>query len=101
MTTIDLAECHRAAMLAGSARALGLYLRVPQLLRKRGWPQDGDLIAVITAAVALKRIGGGRTVIKRPPGADGCQEMWSPKFPRLTASQIVDELDLHELLEFG
>ena len=88
------------AMLAGTARGLGLLARVPEVMRFRGWPADDkNLASVLAAAVSLKALGAGATLLRRPPGADQCGGAWPASRERLTASQVVDAMDLTHLLE--
>lgn len=89
----------RYAMLAGPVRGLDLLKRVPDLLRRRGWPEDPDLVAVISAAVGLKKIGAGRTLIRRPHAAGGCGGKWPVDQPRMEARFIVEQLELSELTQ--
>lgn len=98
---VPIAEQRHAvthALLAGTARALGLLKRVPELVRKRGWSDDPDLSYVLAAAVALKVIGAGGTLLRRPQSADACGNRWPIEKRRLTASQIVDALELGDLV---
>jgi hypothetical protein len=91
-------EAVRYTLLAGRMRGLQLDKRMPELMKRRGWPaEDDDLRSVLQAAVVLKTLGAGATLIKRPPSADALGDVW-PDGKR-TASQIVDALELHELLE--
>lgn len=66
----------RFALLAGPARGLDLFERVPELFRSRDWPLDPDLQAVIISAVGLTKIGAGATPLYRPPTADGMRGAW-------------------------
>jgi hypothetical protein len=87
------------ACLAGPYRTLGLARRIPELLRKRGWPIDQDLVSVLGGAVALKKIGAGRQPFRRPPLADRLGGMWPADSAAMTASQIVERFELQELLQ--
>lgn len=89
----------RYAALAGPARGLDLFRRVPELLRSRGWSTHPDLQAVLISAIGLTKIGAGATVIKRPPGADEVGGKWPVEAGKLTARQIVVELELKDLLQ--
>lgn len=89
----------RHALLAGTARGLGLLQRVPELCRARGWALEPHIVAVLQGAVALKKIGAGRTSFRRPASAEGLGGKWPADIPRLTASQIVALLELEELLD--
>jgi len=91
-------EAIRYALLAGPARGLGLLKRVPELLRQRGWPHEGDLAVVCAAAVGCTKIGAGRQLLRRPREADGCGGRWPADAGTLTARQIVEELELSDLL---
>jgi hypothetical protein len=96
------------AAIAGPSRSLGLLKiddekrltgRVPELLRSRGWPVDLDLCIVLAAAIGLKKIGVGRQLFRRPSAAQGCGGKWPADAGSLTASQIVVELELSDLLQ--
>lgn len=88
------------ALLAGTARGLDLHKRLPELMRSRGFPTDDvDLVSVLKAAVALKAIGAGATLVHRPSGADALRGAWPADSGTRTASQIVEELELQRLLE--
>lgn len=88
---------HKRAALRGAARALGLVKRVPELMNQRGWPHaNQDLVAVLIAAVACKKLGAGAQLFRRPDAAGACGGTWLEG--NKTASQIVEALDLHELL---
>ena len=96
------------ASIAGPSRSLGLLKiddekrltgRVPELLRRRGWPVDLDLCCVLAMAVGHKKIGLGRQLYKRPAAADGCGGRWPAEAGKLTASQIVADLELTDLLQ--
>ena len=96
------------ASIAGPSRSLGLLKiddekrltgRIPELLRKRGWPLDLDLCCVLAMAIGHKKIGLGRQLYRRPPAAEGCGGKWPVDAGSLTASQIVTELELTDLLQ--
>lgn len=89
---------HRRALLGGAMRALDLRKRVPELLRRREWPADPDLCAVLAAAVALTAIGAGATLFNRPASAVMCAGTWAEDDAR-RASVIVEAMDLRELTE--
>lgn len=90
----------RPLVIQGIARRLGLYQRVPELMRKRGWPaEDQDLASVIYGAVACAKLGANFTWFKRPPGADALAPLWPRDQERVTAKQIMDTLDLDDLLQ--
>lgn len=96
--TREMFDMHRRARL-GVAYRLGLHKRVPDLLRKRGWPTDEGLNVVLAAAIACKVQGAGGEVFRRPAAADGLPEgRWGRDEIKLTASQIVASLELEELL---
>lgn len=98
---VPIAEQRHAvthALLAGPARAFGLLKRVPELVRKRGWSDDPDLSYVLAAAVALKILGAGATILRRPQTADTCRGKWPSEKPRMTASQIIEALELGDLV---
>lgn len=100
--TREALETHRRALLAGTARALGLLKRVPEFMRKRGWPSnDQDLVAVLTAAIICRKWNAGRTRIRRPEGANYLQDLWPAEASVVTANHIVDTLELDDLLEPG
>ena len=92
-------EVARRALIAGVQRALGLPLRLIDLLRSRRWPVDDDLVAVLSAAVACRKLGAGATRFRRPPAAGDCSNTWLGAGDVRTASQIVDVMELGELLE--
>lgn len=89
----------RYACIAGPARGLDLHRRVPELFRQRGWPEDPDIMAVVKAAVGLKKIGAGLTVFRRPPSADALRGAWPEEDGKLEARQLVEKLELQELLQ--
>lgn len=86
------------ALLAGTARATGLLKKVPELVRKRGWSDHPDLTYVLAVAVALKVIGIGGTIIRRPEYADTCGGLWPSSHWRVSAAWIVESLDLQDLV---
>lgn len=94
------------AHIAGPARTLDLHRRLPRLFKVRGWPLDTDLLAVAMAAISLTRMEQitrvtirGLRLFRRPPAADGCGGRWPKDAGKLTAPQIVAELELNDLLE--
>lgn len=103
MKTCSLEEykaLHRPAIIAGMARRLGLVQRVPELMRKNGWPvQSKDLVSVLIAAVACKKIGAGATRFRRPEAAERLGGLWPAEDASATASAIVDSLELDRLLD--
>jgi hypothetical protein len=95
----------RHALIAGPARTLDLHKRLPRLFKKRGWPLDEDLLAVAGAAIALTCMGQimrgsirGLRLFRRPAAAEGCGGKWPLEAGKLTAPQIVAELELDDLL---
>lgn len=103
-------EINKRAWLCGAAKALGLVKRVPEFMRRRGWPyQDESLVAVIIAAIACKVVlaapkgrpvgNAADTKFRRPAAADGLSGLWPADKPVVTAAQIVDTLELDELLK--
>jgi hypothetical protein len=117
----------RYAFIAGPVRGLDLVKRVPEFMRKRGWPaEDQDLVDVIAVAVGLTKIGAGANPVYRPPGADAMRGAWPadsqharrcqlaaqaqgrmlgqpvtcrPHFQCISASDLVIKLELDELLQ--
>lgn len=88
------------ALLSGTFRGLDLAKRLPNLMRSRGWPaEDDDLRSVLAGAVACKKIGAGATIFRRPVGAEQLGGKWPAFLERMSASQVVEWLDLQELLE--
>lgn len=92
-------DVFRFAAIAGPARGLDLHKRLPEVMRDRGWPQDFDLVCVLTAAIGLTKIGAGRTLFRRPSAASGCDGRWPVDAGRLEARQIVNEFELGDLLQ--
>jgi hypothetical protein len=107
----------RHAILAGPARALGLFKRVPEVFKKRGWSLDDDLVAVAISAISIKRMEevispeavafgwegrqhgtNAKIYLRRPPAADTCGDRWPNTVPRATPREVVSLLDLDELL---
>lgn len=93
----DVRDLHRRAALAGAARALDLLRRVPDLLKQRGYEQpDADLVFVLCAAIACKKLGAGKQMFRRPANAGSD---WPTDSPQRTATQIIIDYDLFDLLE--
>lgn len=88
----------RKALLAGAARGLELLSRMPKHFISRKWPEDPDLIAVATAAVASCRVGAGRQKFRIPPRASEVGE-WNRLPPIVSAIDIVKTLELRSLLD--
>ena len=86
-------------ILVGPVRTLELAKRVPELFKARGWPLDQDLLAVVMAAIACRKLRAGRQLFRRPDAAGGCGGKWPESDARLTAIQIVDALELVDLME--
>lgn len=90
-------------LIAGTARGLDLFRRVPALMEKRRWPADQGLADVLIAAAALAwlHVGAaehGATVLRRPPAADGLQGLWPAEAETLTPRAILTILEIEELL---
>lgn len=98
VTLEQFKDMHRSAMIGGAVRALGLVKRVPEVLKARGWPVDDDLVSVLIGALACKKWGAGRTRFRRPSSAEGLGGLWPADKASVTASQIVDTLELDDLL---
>jgi hypothetical protein len=97
---IEQVAITKHALIMGPVRGLDLRTRVPEFMRARGWPyQDVDLMIVICMAVGMKKLGAGRTVLRRPPGADGLKGLWPADQPRVEARLLVEMLELHDLLQ--
>lgn len=97
MTPAEIKDQHRRAVIVGVSRGLGLLRRVPELLKARGltYP-DQDLVAVLCAAVACKKAGAGRQLFRRPANAG---TDWPADKPLRTATQIIIDYDLYDMLE--
>lgn len=91
-------EMGRRARL-GVAVRLGYHRTVPELLKKRGWPLDEDLVVVLASALACKAQEAGGTRFRRPVGADGLPGLWPIEETSRTASRIIESLELTELIE--
>lgn len=96
-TPAEVIGLHRRALLTGVTRALGLLRRVPELLKRRGvdFP-DQDLIYVLCAAIACKKAGAGKQAFRRPPNST---DDWPADKPIRTATQIIIDFDLFDLME--
>jgi hypothetical protein len=99
-TPLEQREIFRYAAIAGPVRGLDLRKRIPEIMRQRKWPhEDEDLVTVLCIAVGLKKIGAGRTLLRRPPGADGLGGLWAIERERVEARWLVEALELDELIQ--
>lgn len=88
---------HRT-IFAKVVELLALRKRVPEEMKRRGWPhEDLDLVAVLTAAVVYSRLKAHQ-LLRRPPGADSLKGLWPADQMVTSAKQIVDTLELDDLL---
>jgi len=104
------------AFLTGVVDALGLRRRVPELLKRRGYPVTENLSSVLGLALAYHRVADQleqritrpehrparldtQVLFRRPAEADGCGDRWPADLTRLSAADIVTRFDLLPLLD--
>jgi hypothetical protein len=91
------------AFLVAPARALDLFRRVPELFKRRGWPEDFDGRCVVIAAIGAVKLGALGQRFRLPPELVK-HESWF-KFAAgvpggiPTAEQIITHFELQPLLE--
>lgn len=100
----ELRLMHHSAVLAGTARALGLLQRMPELFTQRGWPHAEDAIAVAVAAVCCVKVGAVAQRFRLPDNVAALGELWRgvvaiAEDGMMRADALVAALELGDLLE--